>query len=352
MMTQTTVLLTGASGFIALHIIDELIRRGYRVIGTVRSQAKADKITKQFTVQYPNTELSFEIVEDIAAEGAFDDVLKNHQEITEVLHIVPPFSFGLEISFEEAYVYPATKGTKNILEAVKNFAPQVNHVVVTSSFAAIVNTEKISDKSFIHTEETWNPIEWSDVKDQFAAYTASKKCAEVIARKFVEEEKPNFTLTTVNPPYVFGPQKFDEVLVNPTLNTSAEVIHQLLAVSPDNTKFQAQPLALSSDVRDVAKLHVLPLENDNLAGLRLFPVNCGFNSQTLLNILHKLFPELDGKVGKGNPKGAEEVAKRDNYFYDTTETEKATGLTWTPLETAIKDFVSQILKYKKEHGQL
>jgi NADPH-dependent methylglyoxal reductase len=350
-MAQTTVLLTGASGFIALHVIDELIRKGYKIIGTVRSQSKADKITKQFKEQYPDAELSFEIVEDIAAEGAFNDVLKNHPEITEVLHTASPFSFGLEKSFEEAYLYPATKGTKHALEAVKNFAPQVKHVVVTSSFAAIVNRDKAGDKSFIHTEDTWNPVEWSDVKDQFVAYTASKKCAEALARKFVEEEKPNFTLTTVNPPYVFGPQKFDDVLVNPTLNTSAEFVNKLLAIAPDNTEFQAQPAGLSCDVRDVAKLHVLPLENDELAGLRLFPVNGAFNGQTLLNTLHKLFPELDGKVGKGKPEGAEEGVAENQTFYDTTKTKQATGLTWTPLETTIKDSVAQILKYKKEHGQ-
>jgi NADPH-dependent methylglyoxal reductase len=350
-MAQTTVLLTGASGFIALHVIDELIRKGYKIIGTVRSQSKADKITKQFKEQYPDAELSFEIVEDIAAEGAFNHVLKNHPEITEVLHTASPFSFGLEKSFEEAYLYPATKGTKHALEAVKNFAPQVKHVVVTSSFAAIVNRDKAGDKSFIHTEDTWNPVEWSDVKDQFVAYTASKKCAEVLARKFVEDEKPNFTLTTVNPPYVFGPQKFDDVLVNPTLNTSAEFVNKLLAIAPDNTEFQAQPVGLSCDVRDVAKLHVLPLENDDLAGMRLFPVNGAFNGQTLLNTLHKLFPELDDKVGKGKPEGAEEGVAENQTFYDTTKTKQATGLTWTPLETTIKDSVAQILKYKKEHGQ-
>lgn len=344
-MSQS-VLVTGASGFIALHIIDELIRKGYTVIGTVRSQSKADNITRQFTQLYPAVKLSFEIVEDIAADGAFNDVLKNHPEVTGVLHTASPFSFGLEKSFEEGYLDPATKGTKHALEAVKNFAPQVKHVVVTSSFASIVNRDKAGDKSFIHTEDTWNPIEWSDVKDQYMAYTASKKLAERLARTFVEEEKPNFTLTTVNPPYVFGPQKFADVLVNPTLNTSAEFVNNLLRTPVDSTEFISTPAGIACDVRDVAKLHVLPLEDEKLAGLRLFPVNGAFNGQTLLNSIHRSVPELEGKVGKGKPEGAEEFVENNHTFFDTSKTQAVTGLTWTPLDVTLKDSVDQILSFK------
>jgi hypothetical protein len=46
--------------------IDELITKVTRSLefGTVRSQSKADKITEQLKRQYPDTELSFEIVEE------------------------------------------------------------------------------------------------------------------------------------------------------------------------------------------------------------------------------------------------------------------------------------------------
>lgn len=38
-----------------------------------------------------------------------------------------------------------------------------------------------------------------------AGYRASKTYAEKAAWEFVEKEKPNFTLSTINPPLVFGP---------------------------------------------------------------------------------------------------------------------------------------------------
>ena len=40
---SSRVLVTGASGYLASHIINELLQRGYAVVGTVRSLAKKDK---------------------------------------------------------------------------------------------------------------------------------------------------------------------------------------------------------------------------------------------------------------------------------------------------------------------
>jgi len=41
---QTTVLVTGASGFIGLHCVLQLLEQGYRVRGTVRSEKRADEV--------------------------------------------------------------------------------------------------------------------------------------------------------------------------------------------------------------------------------------------------------------------------------------------------------------------
>lgn len=40
---SSKVLVTGATGFIASHVIQELLNRGYSVVGTVRSLANKDK---------------------------------------------------------------------------------------------------------------------------------------------------------------------------------------------------------------------------------------------------------------------------------------------------------------------
>jgi nucleoside-diphosphate-sugar epimerase len=66
------ILVTGPSGFIGAHVFSQLIQKGYSVRGTVRSQAKADFFKKK----YPDADMSFVIVEDIAQPGAFKDAVK------------------------------------------------------------------------------------------------------------------------------------------------------------------------------------------------------------------------------------------------------------------------------------
>lgn len=69
-----TILVTGASGFIAAHVVNELLKRGYNVRGTVRSEnaaATSLKIHETYRAQ-----LSFTIVPDIAAPGAFNEAVQ------------------------------------------------------------------------------------------------------------------------------------------------------------------------------------------------------------------------------------------------------------------------------------
>ena len=47
------VLVTGGSGFIALHCIDQLLEKGFMVRTTIRSESRKDEINKAME-KYPN----------------------------------------------------------------------------------------------------------------------------------------------------------------------------------------------------------------------------------------------------------------------------------------------------------
>jgi nucleoside-diphosphate-sugar epimerase len=67
---------------------------------------------------------------------------------------------------------PAVKGTTGILKAIKSNAPTVKRVVVTSSFAAIVNP---MGHLKTYDETCWNPITWeAATKDRAQTYRGSK----------------------------------------------------------------------------------------------------------------------------------------------------------------------------------
>lgn len=83
--SSQTILITGGSGFVAAHVLNSFLRRGYAVRTTVRSEQSAEKV-KQSHSQYLS-KLSFAIVKDITADGAFDDAVK---DVDGVIHTGMP----------------------------------------------------------------------------------------------------------------------------------------------------------------------------------------------------------------------------------------------------------------------
>ena len=72
----STVLVTGANGFIASHIIDQLIQAGYLVRGTSRDTTKIDWLIDMLDKKYGKGKFEAVQVKDMAKEGAFDEACK------------------------------------------------------------------------------------------------------------------------------------------------------------------------------------------------------------------------------------------------------------------------------------
>ncbi|OBA22539.1 NAD(P)-binding protein [Metschnikowia bicuspidata var. bicuspidata NRRL YB-4993] len=334
-VTPTTVFVSGATGFIAQHIVKLLIDKGYNVVGTVRSSEKGENLKKLLN----SNSFSYEIVKDVEPAGAFDEALKNHPEVTVFLHTASPFHFKASDA-EKELLKPAVNGTKNALNAIKTYGPQIKHVVVTSSYAAIMNLSKGNDPSHVDTEELWNPITWEEAKlGPGPGYVGSKTFAEKAAWDFVKDEKPNFTINYINPVYVFGPQTFDSE-VKDELNTSSEIINGLLNLGKDSDV--PETAGSFVDVRDVAKAHLVAFEK-NLSNQRLLMTSSKFNGQDLLDVLNARFESLKNKLPIGNPGSGKEAAKQTCQL-DNSKTREILGFPLIDLETSVVDTVAQILK--------
>lgn len=70
------VLVTGASGFVATHIVDQLLLAGYNVRGTVRDETKAEWTTAFFADRHGAGKYSAVIVPEMSVDGAFDEAVK------------------------------------------------------------------------------------------------------------------------------------------------------------------------------------------------------------------------------------------------------------------------------------
>lgn len=344
MSSHTKVLLTGASGFVAIHTLDTLLKRGFTVKATVRSEEKANYIKNKFK----GLPLETTIVKDIQDPDAFDAALQD-KTITAVIHTASPF-FSARSDPVKELLDPAVKGTKHVLQSIKKFAPQVKTVVITSSYAAISNVSKRDDPSFIHTEETWADITWDQaVSDLTLTYRASKKFAEQEFWRFIKEEKPNFTGTTVNPPLIFGPL-LQDVKSPETLNTSNAVLYQgIIGSIPGDTRDSYnREVNLWVDVRDVALAHVLPLENPKLAGKRLLVTPGFYSNQSILDIVNKDYSFFKGKIAVGQPgTGLKNVNKFSGF--DNHVTNELLGIKYHTLEQTIIDTFDTLFELREKH---
>ncbi|VDM25501.1 unnamed protein product [Toxocara canis] len=121
------VLVTGASGFLGIHCVQQLLREGYTVRGTVRDVKNQVKIE-------PLRELEggdkVELVEaDLEDDKGWTDAVKG---CTYVLHVASPFP----IVADESIIKTAVDGTLRVLRAAAQEL-SVKKVVLTSSCAAI-----------------------------------------------------------------------------------------------------------------------------------------------------------------------------------------------------------------------
>ncbi|SCV05241.1 LANO_0H03158g1_1 [Lachancea nothofagi CBS 11611] len=354
------VLVTGASGYIAMHVINILQSERYHVIATTDTQEKANRISSAFEHYYPYAVLDVVIIKDVTSQTAFGEVFEKHQDIQHVIHTSPAAPVGEERHTVEAeYLIPATEGTKNVLESIRVHGHNVKTVVVTSSFSALMDLDNAADPGCVISEKSWNPITWEEAHNiESKAYAASKKIAEQLVWKFYEDNKDSikFTLTTVNPPYVFGPHVFEWGLELGAWNTTAKFIDRALNLSPSDQGPFIKPRGICCDVRDAALLHVLPLRNPNLAGHRLFPVNGTgikqhsyedgkFNLQRVIDILNATFPELEGKLPAGpqteNQQNLDQLTR-----YNNDETCRLTEMEFKSFATTLRDATIQIMKVK------
>ncbi|KPI39641.1 putative NADPH-dependent methylglyoxal GRP2 [Cyphellophora attinorum] len=326
-------LVSGGSGFIAAHVIEALLKNKHSVVFTVRSDEKGQKILSNHP-NSPKDQLSYVIVKDIAQPCAFDEAVKSDPPFEAVLHTASPFHFNVTDPKKDL-LDPAINGTNGILAAIKKSAPSVKRVAITSSFASIINP---SNHAKVYSEKVWNPITMEEaVQDPASAYRASKKFAEEAAWKFVETEKPNFTLTTICPPLVLGPvvHYFSSL---ESLNTSNELVRDLIQGKFAKDGLPATRVPLFVDVRDLADAHVQAVEREQAQGKRFFVTAGFFRNGDVADIVKKNFPEYEKKL----PGSWEYVPKDFGFDVDNSRGKEVLGLKYRRLEDSIVDLVKSL----------
>ena len=304
----------------------------------MRSEAKGQNILKNHP-NVPKGKLSFVIVEDIAQEGAFDEAIKSDPPFEAVIHTSSPFHFNTT-DFKKDLLDPAIIGTTGILKAIKKSAPAVKRVVITSSFASIIDGSKGTRPGYTYSEADWNPItEEGALENASTGYRASKTFAEKAAWEFLEKEKPGFTIATMCPPLVLGPiLPYLQGLEN--LNTSNQRIANILTGNAKE-EIPATGTFIWVDVRDLALAHIRAVELEEAQNKRFFVTAGYMSNEEIADIIRDNYPDLRDKLPVKGVKGGGYPAE-GVYKYNNSRTKDILGIEFKSLNQSIVDTVKSL----------
>jgi nucleoside-diphosphate-sugar epimerase len=180
----------------------------------------------------------------------------------------------------------------------------------------------------------------SRLRSLYQTPTGSKIAAEKAAWDFVQNQKPNFTVTTILPVLVFGPVIHDVASID-DINTSAQLVRDLIQGDYKHELPESQ-LSRWVDVRDTAVAHVRAFEVDGAGDKRFLVAGGTFSNREVATILWNHFPalrpNLPGPEVKSGGYPAAGVAKVDNE-----PSRKILGMEYMSLEESIVSMAGSLV---------
>ncbi|MBF6594841.1 MAG: aldehyde reductase [Thermaceae bacterium] len=262
MSDSSTVLVTGASGFVATHCIQQLLQQGHKVRGTLRSLDKEAALRKAlgdigYGLEFVQADLQNDQGWNKAVEGC-----------AYVLHVASPFPSNIP-KHEDELIIPAREGTLRVLRAAEQ--GRVRRVVLTSSIAAIMS-------GHAERQRVFDERDWTNTEARIQPYPKSKTLAERAAWEFVKGKK--LELSVINPGLILGPS------LDAHFPTSSEYIGKLMRREVPGV---SRTSLFTVDVRDVAAAHLAALTTPEAAGGRFICIEGAHRFQEIALILQRHF---------------------------------------------------------------
>ena len=262
------ILVTGGTSYIGKHVIAQLIEKSYSVRTTVRDKGKVKEI-KSDIEKHLNKQISLDVhIADLLNDDGWEDALKGSDAI---IHVAGPFPMSYE-GGEKELTGPHQDGAMRVFRFAKDLG--INRIVLTSSVASIWNDSTVEDTVRYIDETSWSNLN----DDNLDAYTKGKALKEKAAWDFVAEND-SIKLTTILPSVVLGPG-----IGSPVRRGSMEYMLMLI-----NKEMPVAPPLKHGivDVRDVAKIHIDALENDESIGKRVIITENTYWVRELSEMLNK-----------------------------------------------------------------
>lgn len=265
------IVVTGASGYIAKHIVRQLLDAGHHVRATIRSPGREGEL-REAVLEGPDDpraqRLTFATL-DLEKDTGWAAAMAGASAL---VHTASPFPM-IQPRDENDLIRPALEGTVRALKAASEAG--IERVVLTSSVASVVYG---TTKASAYDESDWTNTD----HPKNTAYINSKTLAERAAWAFVERDAPSMKLTTINPGLVLGPA------LDKRFGTSLGLVQRLLSgKDPAVPRLQFAIV----DVRDVAAMHVRALTTPAAEGRRFIAASGTATMPDLARWLKADFPQ-------------------------------------------------------------
>lgn len=339
--SEQTLLVTGANGFVAGHIIKVALEKGYKVKGAVRTDSSAAQLKATFPSY--SSQLSTTIVPDITKVESFKDAFG--PDVTGVIHTASPFVFDIKDTRVDL-LDPAINGATTILEAAARYgADSIRRVVTTASFASNLDLLAGKRPNYTYTEQDWNPMTYDEATtaDPTAAYCASKALAERAQWDWMAANAPTFDLVALCPAWIFGPHVAPPSRGLSGLNQSSAALWRMV----DKDGLPGMDFMGFVDVRDNALAHVAAFETPEAGGER-FILAQHFDYQSVADAVRESIPELSHRIPVGTPgAGWQELENGAVYSIDTSKAQGILGVKYIPFGVSMKDSFLELLEAER-----
>jgi UDP-glucuronate 4-epimerase len=169
-MSDQTILVTGAAGFIGFHVARALLEQGHRIVGLDSVNNYYDPALKQSRLNLLRKNTRFDFVQaDLADRSSIAALFAKHR-FAVVIHLAAQAGVRYSIDHPHAYVDANLEGFVNVLEGCRR--NQCRHLIYASS-------------SSVYGANTKLPFSVDDKTDRpISLYAATKKANEVMAHSY------------------------------------------------------------------------------------------------------------------------------------------------------------------------
>ncbi|KAJ3455536.1 hypothetical protein MRS44_017018 [Fusarium solani] len=341
------ILVTGANGFVAMHVIKLALELGYSVIGTIRSERAAESVRRVFPESL--TRLLLIKVSDISKPGSFKPAF-TARPVRAVINLASPLVNNPKDVKSEVLDPAIQSGTSILTAALQYGGMSVERVIHVSSFTACLDLSLSNDASYRYTSADWNPLTYDEAAEggNMTAYMGSKALAEKAMWTWMRDQRPSYDMVSIVPSATFGPHVGPVQLDN--VNLSTRMLWELVEPSPNPPVYNSRHLGSWIDVRDVAKCLLRAIDVPEAAGKRLLVAQrCHW--QLVRDEARRVLPELRDRIEPGKP-GSWKNDAAVTYDVDGTEAARILDIQYRPLHECLRDTYLQLLQAHKHQGNL